>query len=84
MHIYLQKPQEEDKPPRYYHLLLQQDLLGGWSLIREWGYQGAAGRVKRDHHATRDAAESAMMTLRDDQINRGYRVVYIQGERPPS
>lgn len=84
MHIYLQKPQEEDKPPRYYHLLLQQDLLGGWSLIREWGYQGAGGRVRRDHHATREAAEAALLALRDDQIDRGYRVVFVQGERPPS
>jgi hypothetical protein len=40
--------------------------------------------VKRDHHATRDAAEAALLAVRDDQINRGYRVVFIQGERPPA
>jgi predicted DNA-binding WGR domain protein len=83
MHIYLQRPQEESNPPRYYHLLLQRDLLGGWSLIREWGYQGASGRVKRDHHPTRQEAEAALMTLRDDQLRRGYRVVFVQGELPP-
>ena len=82
MHIYLQRPQEENKPPRYYHLLLQRDLLGGWSLIREWGYQGAGGRVIRDHHPTRQDAEAALINLRDDQLRRGYRVVFVQGDRP--
>jgi predicted DNA-binding WGR domain protein len=83
MHIYLQRPQEENKPPRYYHLFLQRDLLGGWSLIREWGYQGAGGRVRREHHPTRQEAEAALLALRDDQLRRGYRVVFVQGERPP-
>lgn len=83
MHIYMQTPPAEDRPPRFYHLFLQQDLLGGWSLVREWGYQGASGRIRRDHHATREEAESAMMRIRDDQLRRGYRVVFVQGEQQP-
>ncbi len=26
--------------PRYYQIALHQDLLGGWTLTREWGQQG--------------------------------------------
>jgi predicted DNA-binding WGR domain protein len=59
MRIYMQIPPEGDKVPRYYHLHLQEDLLEGWTLIREWGYQGMAGRVKREHFADHEAAESS-------------------------
>jgi len=38
MRIYMQIPPVGDKAPRYYHLHLQEDLLEGWTLIREWGY----------------------------------------------
>ena len=48
MRIYMQIPPEGDKAPRFYHLHLQEDLLEGWSLIREWGYQGARGRVDKE------------------------------------
>ena len=61
MRIYMQIPPDGDKAPRYYHLHLQEDLLEGWTLIREWGYQGASGRVKREHFADHEAAESAKL-----------------------
>ncbi|MDR2876666.1 MAG: WGR domain-containing protein [Chromatiales bacterium] len=79
MHIYLQISPGEDRP-RFYHLILQADLLGGWSLVREWGAQGGSGRVVRDHHDSREAAETAMMRARDEQVKRGYRVVFVQGD----
>lgn len=82
MKIYLQIPQGVDSNvPRYYQLILQADLLGGWTLLREWGQQGASGRVKRDHYPTRDAAENALMAARDAQVEKGYRVVFVQGEK---
>lgn len=84
MRIYMQIASTPDKPPGFYHLILQPDLLGGWSLIREWGKQGAAGRVRRDHHEHRDAALEALMRLRDDRLQSGYRVVFVQGERQPA
>jgi len=80
MRIYMQIPPEGDKAPRYYHLLLQEDLLEGWTLIREWGYQGAAGRVKREHFADHAAAEAALLKVRDEQIQRGFRVVFMQAQ----
>jgi predicted DNA-binding WGR domain protein len=80
MRIYMQIPPDGDKAPRYYHLHLQEDLLEGWTLIREWGYQGASGRVKREHFADHEAAESALLKIRDEQIQRGYRVVFMQAQ----
>jgi predicted DNA-binding WGR domain protein len=78
MRIYMQIPPEGDKAPRYYHLHLQEDLLEGWTLVREWGYQGASGRLKREHFADREAAEEALIHARDDQLKRGYRIVFMQ------
>lgn len=77
MRIYMQIPPEGDKAPRFYHLHLQEDLLDGWSLIREWGYQGARGRVLRELFADRESAEDALLRARDEQLSRGYRVVFI-------
>ncbi len=82
MQIYMQITPMDDRPPRFYHLILQQDLLGGWTLVREWGYQGYAGRVRREHHDTLEAAQAALIRARDDQLRRGYRVVFTRGEQP--
>jgi predicted DNA-binding WGR domain protein len=80
MRLYMQIPPAGDKAPRYYHLHLQEDLLEGWTLIREWGYQGAAGRVKKEHFQNREDAESALLRARDEQIKRGYQVVFMQAQ----
>ncbi len=82
MQIYMQITPMDDRPPRFYHLILQQDLLGGWTLVREWGYQGYAGRVRREHHDTLEAAQAALIRVRDAQLRRGYRVVFARGEQP--
>jgi predicted DNA-binding WGR domain protein len=81
MRIYLQMPASEGQAPRYYQLLLQEDLLGGWTLIRESGRQDAGGRSKREFFTSHDAAERAMIKARDSQVARGYRVVFVEGER---
>lgn len=83
MRIYLQIPALDGKPPRFYHLALQQDLLGGWNLVREWGRQGAAGRIKKDHFPDRETAEAALTSVRDTQVRRGYKVVFMQGQDGP-
>ncbi len=78
MRIYMQIQQKEQQP-RYYQLLLQQDLLDGWTLVREWGKQGSSGRVKRDHFPCRNDALVALERVRDAQLNRGFQVVFTQG-----
>ncbi len=80
MRVYLQIVPEEDKPPRFYQLVLQEDLINGWTLVREWGQQGSAGRVKKDHFPSRDDALHALLQVRDAQLKRGYQVVYMQGD----
>ena len=79
MRVFMQLIDEPDKAPRFYHLQLQEDLISGWTLVREWGQQGAPGRIKQDHFDTREAAEHALLKVRDAQLGRGYRVVYRQG-----
>ncbi len=76
----MQTPPVAEAPPRFYHLILEPDLLGGWSLVREWGRQGGPGRVRREHFEAREAAEAALERARDAQLRRGYRVVYVEGE----
>jgi predicted DNA-binding WGR domain protein len=80
MRIYMQIPPEGDKAPRFYHLHLQEDLIDGWSLIREWGYQGARGRVIREHYPDRDSAMDALLRVRDEQLDRGYRIVFMDAQ----
>ena len=80
MHIYMQNMGDDNISPRFYHLILQKDLLEGWSLIREWGIQGSPGRVKCDHHQTREAALSVLLSVRNTQLRRGFQVVFTQGE----
>jgi len=80
MRIYMQIPPQGDKPPRYYHLHLQEDLLEGWTLIREWGYQGAGGRLLREHYLDRESAEAALINIRDEQLKRGYQIVFMQAQ----
>ena len=80
MHIYMQNIAADKKSPRFYHLMLQKDLLEGWTLIREWGFQGAPGRVKRDHHLSHEDALTALIGVRNAQLRRGFQVVFTQGE----
>lgn len=84
MHIYMQAIDSDEGVPRYYHLVLQEELLGGWSLLREWGLSGARGRSKRENFASRAEAEQSLMQYRDAQLARGYRVVFIQGDEGAS
>ena len=81
MRVYMQMPALGDKPPRFYQFFLQKDMLEGWSLVKEWGFQGGGGRVKREHYKSRDAAEAALIAGRDAQTQRGYRVVFVQGQQ---
>jgi len=84
MRIYMQISATNDVIPRFYQLLVQQDLLGGCSLVREWGRQGSPGRIKRDHFPTLEAAIEACISVRDSQLRRGYHVVYTRGQEPAS
>ncbi len=80
MRIYMQTAVDDNVPMRFCQLILQQDMLGGWTLIKERGTQGTKGRLQREHHESYAEAEGAMMRARDSLANQGYRVVFMRGE----
>jgi hypothetical protein len=84
MRIYLQTPVPDtgsaSRAPRFCHLIVQEDILAGWSLIKETGYQGSSGRVTRTHFEEREVAIQALLKERDRQLHNGYNVVFIEGQ----
>jgi len=81
MRIYMQQiPEDLGQAPRFLHLIIQEDLLDGWTLVREMGYQGNAGRIRRHHFDEYPEAMHAMLLERDTQIKRGYQVVFVDGQ----
>lgn len=84
MRVYLQTPLtaagDEQRIPRFCHLIVQEDILGGWTLIKEIGYQGSKGRVTRHQYPEQELAITALIKERDRQINCGYKVVFIEGQ----
>jgi predicted DNA-binding WGR domain protein len=83
MRLYLQTMPASADPPRYVQIVLEQDLLGGWTLYRESGTQGGRATLKRDQYLERDEAIAAFEKVRDAQLKRGYRVVFAQGVDGP-
>lgn len=84
MRIYLQTPPTVEGNPRYYHLFLQEDLIDGWTLVKESGIQGSSGRITKIHFTDHEHALAALIKARDSQIKRGYHVVFIRGEQAPA
>jgi len=82
MRIYMQKTAEEGRVPRYCQIVMQQDLIQGWSIIVESGEQGRSGRVRRQHFDQFDAAQAYLLNARDAQLQRGFKVMFIQGAAP--
>jgi len=80
MRIYLQSDKNESGTLRFVHLILQEDLVGGWTLIRETGNQGSPGTIKREHFEDQSEALDAIIKWRDRNIKRGYRVAFVQGD----
>lgn len=79
MRIFMQTAPEPGQTPRFYQLILHQDLLGGWSLIRQWGATGARATARRDHYNQLNQAQEALEKYRALQISKGFRVMYVQG-----
>lgn len=83
MRIFLQQPPIAAEQPRFYQLHLQQDLLGGWVLTREWGQPGARISSKREVFLQREEAEAALDKFRDQQLRKGFRVMFADGAPAP-
>ena len=83
MRIYLQTRQADTGIIRFIHLILQEDLMGGWSLIRESGRQGSPGTIKREHFTNQEDALEAMTKWRDKNVSRGYNIAFVEGIKGP-
>ncbi len=75
----MQTTPSEGAKLRFYQLHLQADLLGGWTLVKEYGQQGAAGKLSRTHFETREQALTALITVRDKQLDKGFKIVFAEG-----
>ena len=79
MRLLLQTKPAASESPRYYQIDLNQDLLGGWTLYREWGQQGGRISSKREVYLERDLALSAFESARDLQLRKGFQVMFSRG-----
>lgn len=83
MRLLLQQRPQGREAPRFVNLQLQRDLLGGWELVRETGQIGGRSTVRRELFLEQAAAVAALEQARDQQLKRGFQVVFAQGADAP-
>lgn len=83
MRLLLQQPPIANEAPRYVQLVLQQDLLGGWTLLRESGQIGGKSQLRREQFLEHEAALAAFEKARDAQVRKGFQVMFTQGSEAP-
>ena len=83
MRLRLQQKPQAGEAPRYVQLILQQDLLGGWTLMRESGQIGGKAQLRREQYLEREAAIAAFEKARDAQVRKGFQVMFAQGADAP-
>ncbi len=79
MRIYMQRPETDQEPARFYQLILQPDLLGGATLIRQWGVLGQRGSHRKTPFASLDEAQQELELLRKRLQTQGYTTTFMQG-----
>ncbi len=83
MRLLLQQQPAAGESPKYVKLIIEQDLFGGWSLLRESGQIGGKTQLRREQFLDRDTAMLAFEKARDAQIKRGFQVMFAQGAQAP-
>jgi hypothetical protein len=63
--------------------MLERDLLGGWTLVRETGQSGGRSSVRRDHYLDQAEALAALEHARDLQLKKGFQLMFAQGAEAP-
>ena len=79
MRLLLQQRPEGREAPRFVQLMLQPDLLGGWTLVRETGQIGGKSTVRREQFLDQAAAVAALEGARDAQLKRGFQLMFAEG-----
>ena len=80
MRLLLQQRPDGHEAPRFVQLMLQPALLGGWTLVRESGKIGGRSQLRREQFLDRDDAFIALEQARDQQLKRGFQLMFVQGE----
>ena len=83
MRLLLQQRPDGREAPRFVQLMLQPDLLGGWELVRESGQIGGRSTVRREVFLEQGAAFAALEHARDQQLKRGFQLMFAQGVDAP-
>ncbi|GAB2523168.1 WGR domain-containing protein [Lysobacter humi (ex Lee et al. 2017)] len=79
MRLLLQQRPEGREAPRFVQLMLQPDLLGGWTLVRETGQIGGRSTVRREQYMDQQTALDALEKARDAQLKRGFQLMFAEG-----
>jgi predicted DNA-binding WGR domain protein len=83
MRVLMQQPPQGQESPRYVSISLQQDLLGGWTLLRESGQIGGKSQLKREQFLETESAIEAFEKARAAHTKKGFQVVFVQGAAEP-
>ena len=59
---------------RFYKLDIQPNLLGGFSVIRNWGRIGTKGQVKIELHDDKTMEKYSFKKLRTIKLKKGYNI----------
>lgn len=83
MRLLMQQRPQGHEAPRFVQLVLQPDLLGGWTLLRESGQIGGRSTLRREQYLDRDSALAAFERARDAYLRRGYQITFAEGVGAP-
>ncbi|TKR30874.1 hypothetical protein FCE95_12335 [Luteimonas gilva] len=83
MRLLLQQRPDGREAPRFVQLMLEADLLGGWALIRESGQIGGRSQLRREQYMDHASALAALEQARDQQLKRGFQLMFAQGADAP-
>jgi hypothetical protein len=83
MRVLMQQPPQGQEQPRFVSISLQQDLLGGWTLLRESGLIGGKSQLKREQFLDTEPAIEAFEKARAAHFKKGFQVVFVQGVAEP-
>ena len=72
MQSYLEKRDPAKNLARFYRLMVLHNLFGEWTLQREWGRIGHAGKVRILHFPSQEEATRAFLKLEAAKKRRGY------------
>lgn len=83
MRLLLQQRPDGREAPRFVQLMLEADLLGGWTLVRESGQIGGRSSVRREQFLDQAGAMAALEQARDAQLKKGFQLMFVQGADAP-